>query len=489
MSLRATSRLFITVGVILLGFCRVSSGQTPASNYWHCLNGWADCRRSALTPQELTQVEQSALRRNYQHCLNGWADCRKELLAQNEQQEVEVAALRRNYQHCLNGWADCREDRLGPEQKTEVYRAALRRNYQHCVNGWADCRREILSGDAAKQVEESAYRRNYQHCVNGWADCRASVLTSEEQTKVTEAELRRNYQHCSNGWQDCRLSLLTAEQKLAVAEAAYHRNYQHCLNGWPDCDRSKLARAPADVAAASVASSRQTAQSNEKVVTAPTARPDTQVAENALEADGSRRRALSGSIRPAPDDLERRAPLRKVESEASVPVGKSSEPVRNNQSPPTPAKPAVNSGTQEQDDSGFWWFVAFVAGLFSLIRWIWKRQIGPTRSAAASSSRSTQSLPYQERVQSIRTIPVVATKSDLRITLFTTDRTRTAQVSVPENLTLRELLALCKIKWALPESAAFAVRDTKRDLHLDIRESLAAAGVSTGAELELSTLV
>jgi hypothetical protein len=73
--------------------------------------------------------------------------------------------------------------------------------------------------------------------------------------------------------------------------------------------------------------------------------------------------------------------------------------------------------------------------------------------------------------------------------LSTADKTRKAQVSLPDTMTVGELVALCKNKWTLPASEDFAVRDAKRNVQLDSRQSLSKAGVTSGTELEVYPLL
>jgi hypothetical protein len=77
----------------------------------------------------------------------------------------------------------------------------------------------------------------------------------------------------------------------------------------------------------------------------------------------------------------------------------------------------------------------------------------------------------------------------LTISLSTADKTRKAQVSLPDTMTVAELVALCKQKWTLPASEDFAVRDAGRNVQLDSRQSLAKAGVTAGTELEVYPLL
>jgi hypothetical protein len=77
----------------------------------------------------------------------------------------------------------------------------------------------------------------------------------------------------------------------------------------------------------------------------------------------------------------------------------------------------------------------------------------------------------------------------ITVGLATADKTRKAQVTLPGTMTVGELVSLCKQRWNLPASEDFAVRDAKRNVQLDAKQSLATAGVTTGAELEVFPLL
>jgi hypothetical protein len=77
----------------------------------------------------------------------------------------------------------------------------------------------------------------------------------------------------------------------------------------------------------------------------------------------------------------------------------------------------------------------------------------------------------------------------ITVSLATADKTRKAQVSLPDSLTVAELVGLCKQKWALPSSEDFAVRDARRNIQLDSKQTLAKAGVIEGGELEVYPLL
>jgi hypothetical protein len=77
----------------------------------------------------------------------------------------------------------------------------------------------------------------------------------------------------------------------------------------------------------------------------------------------------------------------------------------------------------------------------------------------------------------------------ISITLVTADKAKKAQVSLPDTTTVASLIEACKKNWALPQSEDFAVRDPKRNVQLSTKDSLAAAGIANGSELEVYPLL
>jgi hypothetical protein len=75
------------------------------------------------------------------------------------------------------------------------------------------------------------------------------------------------------------------------------------------------------------------------------------------------------------------------------------------------------------------------------------------------------------------------------ITLVTADRARKAQVTLPDSTTIGTLIESCKKNWALPKTEDYAVRNPQKNIQLKTQDSLAAAGLSNGAELEVYPLL
>jgi uncharacterized ubiquitin-like protein YukD len=77
----------------------------------------------------------------------------------------------------------------------------------------------------------------------------------------------------------------------------------------------------------------------------------------------------------------------------------------------------------------------------------------------------------------------------ITITLVTADRAKKAQVSLPDNTTVGTLIESCKKNWALPQTEDYAIRNPQKNVQLKTQDSLAAAGISNGTELEIYPLL
>ena len=75
------------------------------------------------------------------------------------------------------------------------------------------------------------------------------------------------------------------------------------------------------------------------------------------------------------------------------------------------------------------------------------------------------------------------------LTLSTADGTKKAQVSLPVSTTVGDLIKACKRNWSLPETEDFALRDPARNVQLNSKETLASAGIASGAELQVYPLL
>ena len=79
--------------------------------------------------------------------------------------------------------------------------------------------------------------------------------------------------------------------------------------------------------------------------------------------------------------------------------------------------------------------------------------------------------------------------SVITITLTTYDRSRCAEVTLPDSLTVGALLDQCRKRWQLDSAEIFAVRHVQRNARLSENDSLSTSGVVTGMELQLFPLV
>lgn len=77
----------------------------------------------------------------------------------------------------------------------------------------------------------------------------------------------------------------------------------------------------------------------------------------------------------------------------------------------------------------------------------------------------------------------------ITITLVTADRSKKAQVSLPDNTTVGALIESCKKNWALPPTEDYAIRNPQKNIQLKTQDSLAVAGISNGTELEVYPLL
>lgn len=77
----------------------------------------------------------------------------------------------------------------------------------------------------------------------------------------------------------------------------------------------------------------------------------------------------------------------------------------------------------------------------------------------------------------------------ITIKIMTHDRSRCAEVTLPDSLTVAALVFQCQKRWDLDRSEVFAVRDLGRNNRLEEDDSLSSAGVRTGTELQIFPLV
>ena len=79
--------------------------------------------------------------------------------------------------------------------------------------------------------------------------------------------------------------------------------------------------------------------------------------------------------------------------------------------------------------------------------------------------------------------------SSISIRVMTHDRSRYAEVTLPGSISVGSLVKECQKRWNLDRAEIFAVRDLSRNTRLDEEDSLSAAGVLNGAELQIFPLV
>jgi hypothetical protein len=79
--------------------------------------------------------------------------------------------------------------------------------------------------------------------------------------------------------------------------------------------------------------------------------------------------------------------------------------------------------------------------------------------------------------------------SIITITIATFDRSRCAEVTLPDSLTVGTVLDQCRKRWQLDPSEIFAVRHVQRNAQLHEDDSLSTSGVATGMELQIFPLV
>ena len=73
--------------------------------------------------------------------------------------------------------------------------------------------------------------------------------------------------------------------------------------------------------------------------------------------------------------------------------------------------------------------------------------------------------------------------------IMTHDRSRCAEVTLPDSLTVGALVDECRKRWQLDHAEIFAVRDLRQNRRLDEDDSLSTSHVCTGTELQIFPLV
>lgn len=73
----------------------------------------------------------------------------------------------------------------------------------------------------------------------------------------------------------------------------------------------------------------------------------------------------------------------------------------------------------------------------------------------------------------------------LSLLIRTADQTRKAEIQLPDNLRVEQLVQQAQKQWNLPENVSYAVRLDRTGKQLDPASTLESMGVSSGDVLEL----
>jgi len=77
----------------------------------------------------------------------------------------------------------------------------------------------------------------------------------------------------------------------------------------------------------------------------------------------------------------------------------------------------------------------------------------------------------------------------ITLTVRTLDKSRQAQVTLPSDYTVEELIDASRHNWKLPTDTDFTIRSERLGKQLGARDELASAGVRTGDILEVVPLL
>ncbi|MEO8592851.1 MAG: lytic transglycosylase domain-containing protein [Candidatus Solibacter sp.] len=160
-------RLTLLLAVGICSHCIPSyagnSADDPRWNLAACRTGLAAaCNEKLLTPEQIAEVRQAALRRNATACMaRPGLSCDEKLLTPGQVEQVKEAALRRNAGACISGLAAaCNPTLLTAEQAEQVHKAVLQRNYLACRMGLtAGCDHTLLAPEQSANIEETARQR------------------------------------------------------------------------------------------------------------------------------------------------------------------------------------------------------------------------------------------------------------------------------------------------------------------------------------------
>ena len=77
----------------------------------------------------------------------------------------------------------------------------------------------------------------------------------------------------------------------------------------------------------------------------------------------------------------------------------------------------------------------------------------------------------------------------ITIKIMSHDRSRCAEVTLPNSITVGTLVEQCRQRWQLDPAEVFAVRVISQNRRLDEDLPLSSCAVTTGAELQIFPLV
>lgn len=77
----------------------------------------------------------------------------------------------------------------------------------------------------------------------------------------------------------------------------------------------------------------------------------------------------------------------------------------------------------------------------------------------------------------------------LNITIRTLDKSRQAQVTLPSDYTVEELIEASRHNWKLPTDTDFTIRSERLGRQLGARDALGPIGIRTGDVLEVVPLL
>jgi len=91
-----------------------------------------------------------------------------------------AAGVRRNAQKCVNGWDECDRSNLSPQQAKQTAYSEHQRNLSACRNPEDTFDYSNLTATEAKTLAKAEHMRNYLACLKEYGYCDPSRLTVDE---------------------------------------------------------------------------------------------------------------------------------------------------------------------------------------------------------------------------------------------------------------------------------------------------------------------